>query len=270
MLATLGIGNLHCSQLNRFALQPGIERWKKRYTTSTQHQYVKLLRAFLDWIERHAHGQAGLRQSIRAIHEPLPRTIFATDDERERLLQMAKPGLRFFILLCADMGLRHATALRITPAHYSPRDKSIFFTTKNGVQQNLPVTPEIAQTFEFLPPDADPSTPVVAILNRRPIPNSGYHYFQWTQLKAAARVRPELRVHDLRRSAAEAAWEATKDLRAVQALLGHASIVTTNRYLHNRTNPEQIRTTINAMHQARQRHAQQHHRQDTTEKERTQ
>jgi integrase len=126
---------------------------------------VKILRAFLLWNERFANGQRGLRESIRRAPLPLPRTIFATDDERERLLQMANPGLRFFILLCADLGLRHTTALSITPRHYNPIDKTIFFTTKNGFQQQLPVTPEIAHTMQFLPPTASPDNPVYATLN---------------------------------------------------------------------------------------------------------
>lgn len=38
--------------------------------------------------------------------------------------------------------------------------------------------------------------------------------------------------HSLRHAGATAAYEATRDLRAVQELLGHASLATTERYLH--------------------------------------
>lgn len=38
--------------------------------------------------------------------------------------------------------------------------------------------------------------------------------------------------HSLRHAGATAAYESTKDLRAVQELLGHASLATTERYLH--------------------------------------
>jgi len=38
--------------------------------------------------------------------------------------------------------------------------------------------------------------------------------------------------HSLRHVGATAAYEATGDLRAVQEFLGHASLATTERYLH--------------------------------------
>lgn len=50
--------------------------------------------------------------------------------------------------------------------------------------------------------------------------------------------------HSLRHAGATAAYEATKDLRAVQELLGHASLATTERYIHVRV--EQIREAANA------------------------
>ena len=234
---------------------------------------MKILRAFLLWNERFANGQRGLRESIRRAPLPLPRTIFATDDERERLLQMANPGLRFFILLCADLGLRHTTALSITPRHYNPIDKTIFFTTKNGFQQQLPVTPEIAHTMQFLPPTASPDNPVYATLNGYQTERgkrSRAMHAAFRKLKLDTGVRLELRIHDLRRSAAETAWAATKDLRAVQAILGHTNIATTNRYLHNRTNPDELRHTIEAMSRIREQHAQQTAAADPTKKERTQ
>lgn len=186
---------------------------------------------------------------------------------------MANPGLRFFILLCADLGLRHTTALSITPRHYNPIDKTIFFTTKNGFQQQLPVTPEIAHTMQFLPPNANPDNPVYATLNGYQTERgkrSRAMHAAFRKLKLDTGVRLELRIHDLRRSAAETAWAATKDLRAVQAILGHTNIATTNRYLHNRTNPDELRHTIEAMSRIREQHARQATADDPTKKERTQ
>jgi integrase/recombinase XerC len=50
--------------------------------------------------------------------------------------------------------------------------------------------------------------------------------------------------HSLRHAGATAAYEATKDLRAVQELLGHSSLATTERYLH--TSLDKIRAAAAA------------------------
>jgi|GEM_PF-1057294 len=50
--------------------------------------------------------------------------------------------------------------------------------------------------------------------------------------------------HSLRHAAATAAYEGTHDLRAVQELLGHSSLATTERYLHVRA--DQIRAAADA------------------------
>jgi site-specific recombinase XerC len=48
--------------------------------------------------------------------------------------------------------------------------------------------------------------------------------------------------HSLRHAGATAAYEATNDLRAVQELLGHASLATTERYLH--TSLDRVRAAV--------------------------
>lgn len=48
--------------------------------------------------------------------------------------------------------------------------------------------------------------------------------------------------HSLRHAGATAAYEATNDLRAVQELLGHASLATTERYLH--TSMTRVRAAV--------------------------
>jgi site-specific recombinase XerD len=50
--------------------------------------------------------------------------------------------------------------------------------------------------------------------------------------------------HSLRHAAATVAYEGTHDLRAVQELLGHSSLATTERYLHVRV--DQVRAAVNA------------------------
>jgi hypothetical protein len=125
--------------------------------------------------------------------------------------------------------------------------------TKGSVQQTLPVTQEIGLMIQHLPPNSPKDLPIVAILSGRTQPIR-WVSSQFQRLKKLAGVRPELRIHDLRRAAAETAWTVTKDLRAVQALLGHRKLSTTDHYLHNRVSLQHITPTVQAMRAHRAEH----------------
>lgn len=160
--------------------------------------------------------------------------------------------MRFFLLLCADLGLRHRTAAAISLRNYNPKTHSLTFITKGKVQQTMPLTPALEELFESLPEGTPHDQPIVNLLRHRSgLSARPYFNKQWRALKRRLGVRQELRVHDLRRTAAELAWSATHDVRKVQAFLGHRSPITTARYLANRIGLEDLRPVLDAMQQTR-------------------
>lgn len=195
------------------------------------------------------------------VHQPQPRTTIATDEERRQILAAANPALRFFLLLCADLGLRHRTAARITLANYNPELCALSFYTKGNVHQTLPATAEIARILESFPRTADRHTPVVNLLPRGSRkqatgPNPRFTK-QWKALKTRANIRGDLRIHDLRRTLAEDVWNATHDIRAVQAQLGHRSPTTTARYLADRITLQDLQPIMRKVQQLRELRQQQ-------------
>jgi integrase len=225
-------------QLTRAKVQAVCAEWtnNKQHTRSN---YTKALKRFLRWLEEIGQAPASLNRAVPRIYQPAPRTVIATDAERAAMLAAATPRLRFFLLLCADLGLRHKTATRISIANYEPETRSLHFTTKGNTHQSLPVTSGIRAMIEALPRDADPTEPIVNLL--RPPKQEGHPPSKnprflkaFNKLKAQLGIRAELHIHDLRRTMAEDVWSATRDIRAVQATLGHRSPITTVRYLANR------------------------------------
>jgi len=247
------------SQLTAACVQRITENWRKRFAQHTRSTYTKCLRRFVRWMERVAGAPPTLSDAVPRVHQPQPRTTIATDEERRQLLAAAAPAFRFFLLLCADLGLRHRTAARITPANYSRELSALSFYTKGNVHQTLPVTAELAQVFHSLPPTADPHTPVVNLLRphrpgQTPGPNPRFTK-QWKTLKSRAGIRADLRIHDLRRTLAEDVWTATHDIRAVQAQLGHRSPTTTARYLADRIQLQDLQPILRKVQQLREQRA---------------
>jgi integrase len=129
----------------------------------------------------------------------------------------------------------------MTPANFDPHTRSITFLTKGKVQQTLPASKRVADSFVALDPDADPQLPVIYQLSGKTPGRKPQRFSkQWKKLKAKLKLRPELRIHDLRRTMAEDVWQATLDIRCVQAQLGHRSPTTTARYLANRIGLQQL------------------------------
>jgi integrase len=247
------------AQLTAEHLQSIVGAWRKQFAQHTRSTYTKCLRRFVRWLERIAGAQPTLSDAVPRIHQPEPRATIATDGERHMLLEAATPALRFFLLLCADLGLRHRTAARIALSNYNPHLRALSFTTKGNVRQTLPVTGEIAAIIEALPQNSDRYAPIVNLLRpHRPghVPGSSPRFTkQWKALKRRTNTRPELRIHDLRRTLAEDVWTATHDLRAVQAQLGHRSPTTTARYLADRIGLQDLQPVMHKVQQLRAREA---------------
>jgi integrase len=177
------------------------------------------------------------------------------------VIEAAPPHLKFFLMLCSDLGIRHRTAARIALSNYDPHTRALTFTTKGNTHQTLPVTDAIANTIEALPPDSPRDLPIVKLLASTCHPGhqlgtSPRFSKQWTKLKEKLNIRPELRIHDLRRTVAEEVWNATKDIRIVQAQLGHRSPNTTVRYLANRIALQDLQPVLEKVLQLRAQRAQ--------------
>lgn len=137
------------------------------------------------------------------------------------------------MLTCAlDVGLRHQTAIALTPRHLLTGQ--IVTATKRGRVVTLPITPRIRDLIELARPYVgEEDVRIVDLLNdRRAV--QGRHTIgeRWVRWKKQAGLRPDLRIHDLRRDAAHRVYAASKDVRQVQGLLGHEKPITTLQYLH--------------------------------------
>jgi site-specific recombinase XerD len=235
------------ASLDAAKVQAAAAAWAE-FAPDTKATYSKCLRRFLRWLEETGAAPKTISHAVPKFHQPPARGIVATDDERARLLAAAKPHLRFFLLLCSEIGLRHRTAARISLAHYDRNTRSLRFLTKGNVFQTLPVTDAIAQVIESFPEPANRDTPIIKLLHQsrrgQQLGSKPRLGKAWNSLKDQLGIRAELHIHDLRRTVAEDVWDATMDIRLVQAQLGHRSPVTTVRYLANKVQLADLQPVI--------------------------
>lgn len=215
------------------------------YTHSSLSCRATAIRALLRWLWTH-HGAPKLDDEISKYPGIRPRNVTATDTERELLLNAAAEHMRLFILFCSDLAIRAGTAGTLRPENYDKEKGTLRFTTKKGEKVTLPVTQEIRDLIESC--NLEANEPFVRQLWRQEQGHGRRPYREvsvrastlsakFRKLKEQVGIERKLTPHDLRRTTAVAMLEATRDVRDVQALLGHRSLQSTIWYLDHDLRP---------------------------------
>ena len=212
---------------------------------STRHLYAKVLRTMLRWLWEH-YGAPKLDGSVRKYAAPRPRNVTATDEERDRVLAAAPAHMRLWLLFCSDLAIRSGTAVRLAPEHYDPVRRKLTFTTKYGEKLTLPTTNAIERMLD----DCDMRNPEPFVRqlwqNYRRVNLPPQRTDQLRLLQAFARLRRRVGIerritpHDLRRTTAVAMYQHTRNVRKVQALLGHRNMNSTIWYLDHDLEPVDV------------------------------
>ena len=209
-----------------------VHGWEKRVSKITLGTYCGILKAWL--VKLRPYGvKATCIAAVPAQPWQQPRNVTIAPDELERLLAGAKPALRLYVLLCHDCALRSSSAAQASTEHYDRHKRTLTLVVKDGHPVVIPVT---LRVHEALLPLLKSRVPFVKQL----MPNLRLARWQtvrekiciqWLAAKQEFNLPANLRLHDLRRTMARNMYAVTGDVRAAQAVLGHASPLTTWRYL---------------------------------------
>ena len=141
--------------------------------------------------------------------------------------------------MCSDLAIRSGTAAKLAPRHYDAQQRTLTFDTKKGREMCLPVTDELD---EILRPLAmlDGQIPFVSHLHPWGHIHGNNLRQSFTRLRNKLGITRRFTPHDLRRTTAVRIYNETKDLRIVQAVLGHRRLDSTFHYLDHRNTPVPI------------------------------
>ena len=179
------------------------------------------------------------------VRQGAARTTICDPPELEKLLAAAPRWMQTIILLAAHAGFRRSDCMRIAPIHYNAEKRTITIDQqKTGTKVSVPVSQRLAQLLETAPTHS-PTTPFYVLWKGDAITAHGVTS-AWLTLKKKAGVNRQLWLHDLRRTLAVSMYEISKDLRVVEAMLGHNSLNSTVRYLEHK-DPAKLRPYLEAL-----------------------
>jgi len=195
------------------------------------------------------HGAPRLDHLVEKYPGLRPRNVTATDEERADLIAAAPPYLRLWISLCADLAIRSTTAALLGPENYNPARRELRFRTKCGERLTLPVTEAVRVLIDQCQM-SDPMPFVHQLWLREhhygPRPkvllDAGSLRHKFLELRRSIGITRKLTLHDLRRTTAVAMYRYTRNIRSVQALLGHRNMQSTIWYLDHDLEPIAVDT----------------------------
>ena len=207
---------------------------------ATVKRHLALLRAMLNWaVEREYLDRNPFRRGSQAVikleRENNRRDARLTEAQETALLEKADGNLRALIILALETGMRRGEMLKLTCGDVDLADGSVRVRAENAKskrERKIPVESErLKGVLKWLKLGSDGTErPPEASLFVKPC-GSPLRSFRNAWVKARKdTVGADFRFHDLRGECASRLTEANVPLSQVRDILGHASIVTTERY----------------------------------------
>lgn len=192
-------------------------------SAKTTSRRLTSIRAFARWAQIPTPELAEYSgpSAAQALPHPLPEGI----DGVRRLIAVARqPHHRAYIALCGLAGLRNGEALAAVASDFDLREMWLKVRGKGDVEREVPISDEAWDSI---------ATPLVKSYGRGTVVGLHDRYARRlvTELGVRAGLMRPISSHDLRGTFATATMNKTGNIKLVQALLGHASIQTTQIYI---------------------------------------
>lgn len=188
----------------------------RRLMPESRKSLVVALRSFYRWAYRRGLVDVDLSEELPAVSVPKTDVLPVPLSVLERARAIADEDTSLILDLGARMGLRRGEIAAVHADHVT--DFGLRIDGKGGRVRTVPIPPAMRERLTALHGWAFPGR------------FTGHRSGDWVADRVAA-VMPGYAPHALRHYFATTVYRRTHDLRALQKLLGHASIETTQRYV---------------------------------------
>lgn len=226
-----------------------VEAWLEYFwgnlAPATYNKNLSIVREFFKWHRRRGNMQGDPTLVIdKARKRQAHREVYSDDQRRRIIAEQASRRDRIALRLLFDYGLRKGALRAVQFKHFDYQRRRLTIFTKGAKVRNVPIPSAAFWTDlerHVLDAQAQDSHYLMAGTSgqggaRRPDPTRpmgahGLHSWWYRRLAEAGLVVSGVesgeRMHKARHTAGQRVLDATGNLKAVQALLGHASIQTT-------------------------------------------
>jgi len=207
-------------------------RLKAGNTKSTTNRYLALLKRMFNLAIEEGYLEGNVVKKVKLYSEwDTVKERILTEGEERRLMEVASDRLRSILTIALNIGLRLGEILNLQWRHidFTARKVSVE-KTKNGKVRFIPLNDVLLKELVALK-HRDNQNPFLFfnLRTRKPLTRVE-RAFKTACRKADIKG---LRFHDLRHTFATRLIERGIDVITVQNLLGHSSVIITQRYTHS-------------------------------------
>ena len=192
---------------------------RQHLAPETRHGYRSTLVGFFAWMYQTGRIPVYLGDALPKVRIPKAPPRPASDAAWQAALGKADRRTELMLRLAGELGLRRAEIAQVHASHFDDGRRELLVYGKGGAQRIVPVPDYLAAMIRE-------SGTGWLFPNR-----AGGHLSPQHVGKLISRALPDhWSAHTLRHRMATRAFKGSRNIRAVQELLGHASVATTERY----------------------------------------
>jgi integrase len=206
---------------------------KRFLKNASVNRYISMLRAALYWGMSRGDIASNPVADLNTImlHEPeAPTRVLEEGGEESKFISALPAGLRLMAIFALQTGARRGDILNLTWEAVRPESVE-FCETKDGEKRSVELNSVAKSILKALGPSNKPQSFVFSPDMPRKTLISRIRR-EWRAALKKSGI-PKLRFHDLRHTALSRLVEKGEDIETVRDLAGHASLKTTQRYLHS-------------------------------------
>lgn len=203
----------------------GQTHWATESRRSNRTTFV----SFYRWAYRHGHLPVDLSYALPSVRarKPMPRPT--PELVREEAMAAAMTDARLALMLAmADHGMRRAEVAVASTTDLIVEGPSLLVHGKGNKRRVIPITEKLATMIAAGAAGHTPGAPAKGYLF--PGDDDGHLSPRWVGTLCSRAMPGIWTMHSLRHRTATRAYAATHDIVAVQQLLGHDSVATTQMY----------------------------------------
>jgi integrase len=203
---------------------------QEQWARETRRGYRNTAASFFGWACRNGHLTTNPADALPSIKSSPPSPRPAPDRVYRAALLAAEPRVMVMLRLAAEAGLRRAEVAQVHTSDLAESFDGYLLVVrgKGGKRRTIPITEELADTIALGAAGHTPGAETEGWLF--PGDDGGHLSPRWVGKLCAAAMPAGWTMHKLRHRFATRAFRGTRNLRAVQTLMGHASVATTEIY----------------------------------------